>query len=215
MTGVYQVSEQRALRTTRIAPAMNHWWFADERIAGAQSDSYSLYTRSGVIFVDPLPMMYAAAEDFPSVAVCILTRACHQRASWRYQYEHGARVMSPRNSPGLRTEPDQHYVEGARLPGEFKAIHAPGPEYNHYALHRPSPEEGHPSCLFVGELVRRFSPEHPLELTPVEPGLDPEIGKRSVEKLLGLDFDMLCLSHGGYIDFEAKLELARVLDRAA
>ncbi len=204
-----QVREQRAGRPAEIAPHMRHWWFADERIGGAQSDSYSLYTRSGFIFVDPLPMTYAAADDFPSIAVCLLTRACHQRAAWRYQYEHGARVMAPRSSPGLRTEPDQHYVEGTRFPADFKAIHAPGPEYHHYALYRP----GEPSVLFVGELVRRFDSESPLELAPVEAGLDPEIGRRSVEKLLELDFDLLCLSHGGYVDFEAKRALAEVLER--
>ncbi len=208
---MYQVSEQRALGTTQIAQAMHHWCFADERIGGAQSDSYSLYTRAGIIFVDPLPMMYAAAEDFPSVAACLLTRGCHQRAAWRYRYEHGARVLAPRNSPGLRAEPDQHYVEGTRLPEDFRAIATPGPEYNHYSFYRP----GELSILFVGELVRRYSPDDPLELAPVEPGLDPEIGKRSLETLLELDFDMLCLSHGGYIDVDAKQALVELLDRAA
>jgi hypothetical protein len=67
--------------------------------------------------------------------------------------------------------------------------------------------------LFAGELVRRFDSESPLELTPVDPVLDPEIGRRSVETLLELEFDMLCLSHGGYIDFEPKAELERLLER--
>jgi glyoxylase-like metal-dependent hydrolase (beta-lactamase superfamily II) len=120
-------------------------------------------------------------------------------------------VLSPRGSPGLRTEPDQHYVEGTRLSADFRAIHTPGPEYNHYALYRP----GEPNMLFVGDLVRRFDMESPLELSPVEPGLDPEIGRRSVEKLLELDIDYLCLSHGGYFDFEPKIELARLLERTA
>jgi glyoxylase-like metal-dependent hydrolase (beta-lactamase superfamily II) len=206
---VAMVQEQRAQRTTVIGPNIYHWWLADERIDGAQSDSYAMYTRAGFVFVDPLPMTYVAADLFPAVSVCFLTRGCHQRACWRYQYEHGARVLSPRGSPGLRTEPDQHYVEGTRLSADFRAIHTPGPEYNHYALFRP----GEPSMLFVGELVRRFDPESPLEITPVEPGLDPELGRRSVEKLLELEFDMLCLSHGGYIDVEPKLELSKLLDR--
>ena len=101
MTGVRAVSEQRAPRTTQIGPQLYHWWFADERIGGAQSDSYALYTRAGFIFVDPLPMMYVAADAFPAVGVAFLTRGCHQRACWRYQFEHGARVLSPRGSPGL------------------------------------------------------------------------------------------------------------------
>jgi len=208
---VESVREQRAQRTKQIAPKMEHWWLDDERLDGARSDSYSLYTRSGFVFVDPLPMTYAAADRFPSIGVVFLTRACHQRACWRYQYEHAARVLAPRSSPGLQTEPDQHYVEGTQLPGDFRAIHTPGPEYNHYSLFRP----GEPSVLFVGELVRRRIGEGPVELTPVYPLLDPEIGRRSVEKLLDLDFDMLCLSHGGYVDFEAKLALADVLERPA
>lgn len=205
------VQEQRAERTERIAPGIDHWWFADERIGGAQSDSYALFTRSGVIFVDPLPMTHAAAEAYPAVAFALLTRACHQRASWRYRYEHGARVASPRNSPGLRTEPEMSYVEGTRLPADFRAIQTPGPEYDHYALYRP----GEVNVLFVGELVRRFDSESPLELAPVDPMLDPEIGRRSLLRVLELDFDLLCLSHGGYIDFQPKVELAELLERTA
>lgn len=203
------VQEQRAERPTSIGHNIYHWWLADERIGGAQSDSYAMYTRAGFVFVDPLPMTYAAADSFPSVSVAFLTRACHQRAAWRYQYEHAARVLSPRGSLGLRTEPDQHYVEGTWLAADFRAIHTPGPEYHHYALYRP----GEPNMLFVGDLVRRFDTESPLELSVVEPGLDPEIGRRSVEKLLELDIDYLCLSHGGYFDVEPKLELERLLER--
>ena len=213
MTSVSMVSEQRAQRTQRIAPQIDHWCFPDERIGGAQSDSYSIYTRSGVIFVDPLPMTYAAAEAYPAVAYALLTRGCHQRASWRYRYEHGARIASPRYSPGLLSEPEVSYIEGTRLPADFRAIHAPGPEWDHYALHRP----GEVSLLFVGELVRRHDSESPLELSPVDPELDREIGRRSLEKLidLDLDFDILCMSHGGYIDFQAKIELAALLERTA
>jgi glyoxylase-like metal-dependent hydrolase (beta-lactamase superfamily II) len=206
------VSEQRALRTQRIAPQIDHWWFPDERIGGRQSDSYSIWTRAGVVFIDPLPMSHAAAESYPAVSYALLTRACHQRASWRYRYEHGARVASPRNSPGLRTEPDVSYVEGTRMPADFRAIHSPGPEWNHYAFYHPGEEV---SVLFIGELVRRWDSESRLELSPVDPSLDPAIGRRSLENLLELDFDLLCMSHGGYIDFQPKIELAELLERTA
>lgn len=206
------VSEQRAQRTEQIAPLLDHWWFPDERIGGRQSDSYSLYSRSGVIFVDPLPMTHAAAEGYPAVAYALLTRACHQRASWRYRFEHGARVVSPRYSPGLRSEPDVSYIEGTRMPADFRAVHAPGPEWDHYAFYWPGDEF---SALFIGELVRRRDSESPLELAPSDPVLPREIGRRSLEKLLELDFDLLCMSHGGYIDFQPKIELAKLLERTA
>jgi hypothetical protein len=208
---VSTTQEQRAQRTTMIAQNVHHWWLEDERIGGARSDSYAVYTRAGFIFVDALPMTYAAAESFPAVSVAFLTRACHERACWRYQFEHGARVLCPRGSPGLRAEPDQHYVEGTYLPGDFKAIHTPGPEYNHYALHRT----GEPSILFVGDLVRRFDADSPFELSPVEPGYRPDLSLRSVEKLLDFDFDLLCLTHGGYVDVEPKRVLEDLLESAA
>ena len=69
--------------------------------------------------------------------------------------------------------------------------------------------------LFIGDLVRRFDAESPLELSPVEPGLDPELSRRSVEQLLELEVDYLCLSHGGYFDVEPKRELEKLLERAA
>jgi glyoxylase-like metal-dependent hydrolase (beta-lactamase superfamily II) len=195
----------------RIAPYTMHWSVADDRIGGAQSDSYALQTKYGVIFVDPLPLTYAAADYFPSVAWALLTRGCHQRASWRYRQEHGARVVAPRGSRGLLTEPDQHYIEGTRLPADFQAIRTPGPEYDHFALFRP----GEPSILFVGDLVTRRDPASRLELAPVAPKLAPGIARESLEKLLELDFDLLCLSHGGYVEDDPKGALEELLERSA
>ncbi len=202
---------ERARQIRRIAPYTMHWSVADDRIGGVQSDSYALHTKSGVIFVDPLPMTHAAAEQFPSVAFALLTRGCHQRSSWRYRREHGARVVAPRGSWGLLTEPDQHYTDGTRLPAGFQQIRTPGPEYNHFALFRP----GEPSILFIGDLVRRRDSSAPLELAAVEDGLAPGIARKSLEKLLELDFELLCLSHGGYIDDDPRGALQELLELAA
>ena len=210
MTGVNEVTE-RARTTKTIADATEHWWVSDERIGGAQSDSYSVYTRSGVIFVDPLPMSYAAADRFPSVSFALLTRGCHQRASWRYRFEHGARVVAPRGSWGLLTEPDQHYVEGTRLPAEFRAIRTPGPEYDHYSLYRP----GEPSILFIGDLVTRRDPSSPLELSETGPRLRPGISRDSLASLLDLEVDLLCMSHGGYVDDDPVGALAELYEQTA
>lgn len=202
---------ERARLIARIAPYTMHWSVADDRIGGAQSDSYALHTKSGVIFIDPLPMTHAAAEQFPSVAFALLTRGCHQRASWRYRREHGARVVAPRGSWGLLTEPDQHYVEGTRLPADFTAIRTPGPEYDHYALYRP----GEPTILFVGDLVTRRDASSPLQLSADAPGLAPGISRQSLETLLDLDFELLCMSHGGYIDEDPKGALVDLYERTA
>jgi glyoxylase-like metal-dependent hydrolase (beta-lactamase superfamily II) len=210
---MFDVTEpsERARISRRIAPSTEHWSVSDDRIGGAQSDSYSVYTKSGVIFVDPLPLTYAAADRFPAVAYALLTRGCHQRASWRYRREHGARVVAPRNSWNLVTEPDQHYVEGTRLPADFRAIRTPGPELDHYALYRP----GEPSILFVGDLVTRRDPSSPLELAEVPTRFAPELARQSLEKLLEFDVDLLCMSHGGYIDEDPERALVELYERTA
>lgn len=194
-----------------IAEYTDHWSVADERLGGAQSDSYSVYTRAGIIFVDPLPLTHAAAERYPAVTCALLTRGSHQRASWRYRFEHGARVIAPRGSWTLRAEPDQHYVEGTTLPADFKAIRAPGPEWDHYAFYRP----GEPSILFIGDLVTRLDKDSPLRLSADAPRLRPGISRQSLEDLLELDFELLCMSHGGYIDDNPKGALRELLARTA
>jgi hypothetical protein len=206
------VQELRAFETRRIAPYTMHWWLPDDRIGGAQSDSYSVRTKAGVLFFDPLPLTYAAADDFPAVACAMLTTGGHERASWRYRVEHGARIWAPRGYWGLRGEPDMYYTEGSYFPADLQAIETPGPDLCTYAFRLTT--EG-VALLFVGHLVRRFDPESPLEFFPPETQFDPEMTRRSVEKLLDVDFDILCLSHGGYLDDDPKSALSELLDRTA
>lgn len=201
----------RAFSTRRIAPYLHWWSVEDDRIGGAQSDSYAVDTRSGVIFVDPLPMTYVAADSYPAVASALLTAARHQRASWRYRFEHGARVWAPRGSEGyLLHEPDDYYTEGSAFPARFKAIRTPSLGSANFAfLNDDDPER--PKALFVGDLIRRRTSESPLELA--QNGYSAALVRRDVEELLQLDFDVLCLSHGGPILEGPHDALRELLDR--
>jgi glyoxylase-like metal-dependent hydrolase (beta-lactamase superfamily II) len=202
----------RAFETTRIAPYTMHWSVADDRIGGDQSDSYSVRTPFGVVFFDPLPLTYAAADDFPSIGNVMLTTGRHQRASWRYRVEHGARIWAPRGCVGLRGEPDMYYTEGSNFPAGVRAVATPGPDLYTYSFLLTI--EG-VTLLFVGDLVRRRDSEAPLEFFPPETQFDHTLTRESVEKLLGLDFDVLCLSHGGYVDDDPKGVLRALLERTA
>jgi glyoxylase-like metal-dependent hydrolase (beta-lactamase superfamily II) len=195
----------------RIAPRLYRWHVSDDRIGGAQSDSYALDSARGVVFVDPLPLTQAAAERFPAVAGCYLTSTRHQRSSWRYRQEHGARIWAPNGGRGLDGEPDRWYTDATRFPGGFEAIQTPGPEIYHYAFLRR--EE--PAYLFVGDLVVRRDSSSPLTFDSPVPHENPAMSRRSVERLLDLDFDLLCLSHGGYIADDPQGALRDLLDRTA
>jgi hypothetical protein len=204
--------EVRAFETRRIAPYTMHWWLPGDGIVTGRSDSYSVRTKSGVLFFDPLPLTYAAADDFPAVACAMLTTGLHERASWRYRYEHGAQIWAPRGYFGLRGEPDMYYTEGSNFPADLQAIETPGPDLCTYAFRLTT--EG-VALLLVGHLVRRLDPDSPLELFPPETQFAPKLTRRSIEKLLDVDFDILCLSHGGYLDDDPKSALRELLDRTA
>ena len=205
----------RALDTRRIAPYLHWWSVKDDRIGGAQSDSYAVDTLSGVIFVDPLPMTYAAADAYPAVAAALLTAACHQRASWRYRFEHGARVWAPRGSEGfLLHEPDNYFTDESLMPARIKAIRVAGPTSAHFAFLRDDDPE-RPKVLFVGDLITRRDADHPLEFARFDDPRAESAARASVKGLAGLDFDILCLSHGGPIVENPRGVLRDLLDRTA
>jgi len=196
-------------RMERIGPRLYWWHVQDDRIGGAQSDSYALDTGRGVIFVDPLPITHRGADRFPSVAFVFLTTAGHQRASWRYRMELGARIWAPRESVGLVGEPDRRFIEQTPFPNDFRAVFTPGRGLSHYAFLR----SGDPSILFVGDLVTRRDAHSPLQLPAGAREERPAVSRRSVERLLTLDFDLLCLSHGGMIDDDPRGALRELLER--
>jgi hypothetical protein len=105
-----------------------------------------------------------------------------------------------------------YYSEGSNFPADVQAIETPGPDLCTYAFRLTTEGVG---LLFVGHLVRRLDADGPLDFFPPETQFDPELTRRSVEKLLDVDFDILCLSHGGYLDDDPKGSLRDLLDRTA
>ena len=202
MTACTRSSEQRALRTTRdraaalplVVRGRAHRRRAERLLRALHAGRLHLRRRAPDDVRSP-------PRRFPAVGVAFLTRGCHERACWRYQFEHGARVLAPaelaraahRARPALR----RGHAPSGRLPGDPHA----GP--------RVQPLRALPARRVLGALRRASSSGASTRRArsscrPVDPGLDPGIGRRSVETLLELEFDMLCLSHGGYIDFEPK-----------
>jgi len=204
----------RASSTRRIAPYLHWWTVEDDRIGGAQSDSYAVDTRFGVVFIDPLPMTYVAADAYPSVGSALLTTPRHQRAAWRYRFEHGARVWAPRGSEGfLLHEPDDYFTDQSAMPAHFKAIRTATIGSANFAFFTEGDSE-RPKVLFVGDLIKRRTRESSLELAQQD-GRGTSLVRRDVEALLELDFQVLCLSHGGPILDDPHGALRELLDSTA
>ena len=167
-----------------VVPGVFHWSAANPRIGGTQSASHAVRTESGeTVLIDPT----------------------HQRASWRYRKVFGAAVFLPKGSRATEEKPDEQYGAGDVLPGPLEAVHTPGPEDPHYALLRRET----PSVLFCPDLVQVENDE--LALVPGEYQDDPDEARRSIERLLELPFEVLCLDHGSPLTNDPKTALRTLL----
>lgn len=174
-----------------VVPGVLHWRVANPNIGGDTSASHAVRGDTGeTVLIDPVPLADEALEELEPVTAILLTAACHQRAAWRYRRRFQAPVYLPHGSRATEEEPDEHYGAGDVLPAELEAVHVPGPEDPHFALLRR--EE--PSVLFCPDLVMVENGQ--LVFVPGEYHEDPKETRRSVERLLELPFDVLCLDHG-------------------
>jgi glyoxylase-like metal-dependent hydrolase (beta-lactamase superfamily II) len=213
------VTEPKAVASEidEIAPGVWHWRIEDERIGGHTSASHAVTVAAatadavpgaGTVLIDPLPLSEAALERLVPVEAICLTAQCHQRSAWRYRQRFGAPVYAP-HTRAMEEEPDERYSEGGLLPGGLRVLHTPGPEEAHFSFLL----EREPSALFCSDLLMREKGR--LEFVPLEYHDDPPTTRRSVELLLGLDFELLCLDHGAPILDRPKDAIRELLERTA
>jgi glyoxylase-like metal-dependent hydrolase (beta-lactamase superfamily II) len=193
-----------------VVPGVFHWSVENVRIGGATSASHAVRSSRGdTVLIDPVRLADDALAALAPITAILLTAATHQRASWRYRRRFGARVYLPRGSRATDEEPDEQYSAGDVLPGGLEAVHTPGPEDPHFALLRRQS----PGVLFCPDLVMLEDDE--LAFVPAEFHEDGEETRRSVERLLDLPFEVLCLDHGPPITDDPKGSLRRLLAEAS
>jgi glyoxylase-like metal-dependent hydrolase (beta-lactamase superfamily II) len=110
----------------------------------------------------------------------------------------------------MEEAPDEGYRAGDLLPGGLRAVHTPGPEEVHFSLLR----EGEPGVLVCSDLLTNYG-ERGLDFVPLKYHDDPPQTRRTVEGLLELDFEVLCLDHGSAIADDPKAEIRALLARTA
>ena len=173
-----------------VVPGVWHWRIHDGRI-DFLSAAHAVQTDEGTVLIDPLPLASEALERLGNVVATCMSAGTHQRSAWRYRRELGAKVYAPALSKEIDEEPDERYSDGDRLPGDLLAVFTPGAGTTQHTFLL---DRG-PGVAFVPDMLARM-PDGPLFLVPAEYMHDPEEARRSVEKLLGLDFSVLCLAHG-------------------
>jgi glyoxylase-like metal-dependent hydrolase (beta-lactamase superfamily II) len=174
-----------------VVPSVSSWRVQDDRIGGYLSSAHALAGPEGTILIDPLPLEDESLQDLGPVSAIVITSGGHQRSAWRYRRELRAPVYAPALSREIDEEPDERYGDGDSLPGGLTAYFTPGAGTTQHTLLT----SGDPGVAFVPDLLVKM-PGLDLMLTPAEYVHDPELQRESVERLLGLPFTVLCLSHG-------------------
>ncbi len=188
-----------------VRPGLWHWQIHNSAIGGYVSSSHAVMTSEGCMLIDPVRLDGDALAALPRPMAVLLTARCHQRAAWRYRREIGAEVWLPDDASAADEEPDHRYADGDRLPGGLTVFRTPGPEWPHYSFLL----EGEPGVVFCSDLLTRDGES----LRFISPSLheDPAATRASVEHLLTLPFDVLCLAHGTPVEGDAKAALRDVL----
>lgn len=203
------MSEPREMaeEVEQVVDGLYHWRIHNSSIGGNVSSSHALVTDDGCVLIDPVRLAEGAMASLPRPTAVVLTARCHQRAAWRYRRDFGAEVWLPDDASAADEAPDHGYADGDVLPGGLVAVRTPGPEWPHYSLLL----EGDPGVVFCSDLVMHAG-DGTLRLVPPAFHEDPAETLRSVDKLLGLPFGILCFDHGTPIVDDPKAALRRLLE---
>jgi glyoxylase-like metal-dependent hydrolase (beta-lactamase superfamily II) len=205
------VTEPRETADTveEVADGVWHWRIRNANIGGGISSSHAVATETGCVLIDPVRLAPAALATLPPPEAILLNARTHQRSAWRYRRELEVGVWLADDAPAAEEEPDHRYAESDVLPGGLEAIRTPGPEWPHYSflLRRA------PGVLFCSDLLRHDGSS--LAFVPFEYHDDPDETRRSVERLLDLDFAILCLDHGPPLTDDPKAAIRDLLETAA
>lgn len=188
----------------QIVPGVWYWRVRDERIGGAWGCSHAA---DGVL-IDPHRLTDDAFARLGEVKAIVLTTSSHQRVAWSLRRELRVPVYVPAAAKAVDEEPDVRYGEGDALPGGLQAVFTPGAGTTQHSLLLPRD----PGVLFTPDLFLR-STDGPLEWVPFEYMHDPEEARRSADRLLELDFDVLCSAHGAPLVGDAKEALRGLLGK--
>jgi glyoxylase-like metal-dependent hydrolase (beta-lactamase superfamily II) len=191
-----------------VVPGVWQWGVANERIGGAESTGHAVRSGDDIVLIDPVRLADEALGALGRVTAILLTAQCHQRSSWRYRREFDAPVWAPEGTRTMEEEPDERYRAGDVLPGGLRAVHTPGPEEVHFSFLL----EGDPGVFFCSDLLTNYGGRG-LDFVPLQYHDDPPWTRRTVESLLDLDFEVLCLDHGSAIVDDPKAAIRSLLAR--
>ena len=186
-------------------------WACFSEPHGYNFNGYLVRHAEGNLCIDPVPPSDESLADIARMGVAriLLTNRNHSRAANLVRERTGARTLihpdDAAHARSLGAEVDGELSVGEKI-GPLTIVAAPGKSPGEVALHWLERK-----LLIVGDAVIGNPPGH-CGLLREKVMDDPARLRRSVRKLLDLEFDTLLVGDGASIFHDAKLRLKELAD---
>jgi glyoxylase-like metal-dependent hydrolase (beta-lactamase superfamily II) len=182
-------------------------------------NGYAFQLAGGTVLVDPPAPEEGAWTGFAAlrpIVKIVLTNRDHLRDAELFRIRYGARLVAGADEVGQLAPVviDEMVREGDWIAGALRVVHLPGKSPGEIGLyldptrHAVSREKG--GILLLGDAIIGHPPGA-LGLIPEHKLDDPGRLKRSLPKLLEIDFDVLLLCDGQSVLSGGKLKVAEFL----
>ena len=192
----------------QVSDSLFHWSVYDPAIK-CELGSIAVKVASGLVVVDPIPLAGDAWAELLAgspLRAILLTNGNHARDAEALRAKHQVPIVT---APAAHRElaplvPDVVLLENELIYGA-SVIPIPGATEGETAFHFGN------GVLALGDAVIHLDSEKGLELLPDKYCHDPRENRRSLEKLLALDFHTLTFAHGLPVTQRAKEKLRALL----
>ena len=182
-------------------------WQAYVPSAKADLNSCAVVLKSGLVFIDPIPLENNALAELLQLGVpqaIVLTNGNHERATGIYKEQFNIPVYANLGAKGDLTA--DVWVEEGELFESIRVVTLPGFGPGEIALHLYEGE----GCMLMGDALINFG-AYEFSLLPEKYCTDAKQGRESLQKLLSLDFEAMTFAHGTPIISGAKARLRKLL----
>jgi glyoxylase-like metal-dependent hydrolase (beta-lactamase superfamily II) len=191
-----------------VSDSLYHWSVYDPAIK-CELGSIAVKVASGLVVVDPIPLAGEAWAELLAgspLRAILLTNGNHVREAETLRRRHQVPIVTSVTAHKALAPlvPDVTLLENELVYGA-SAIPIPGATAGETAFHFDN------GVLALGDAVINLDSEKGLELLPDKYCDDPRENRRSLGKLLALDFHTLTFAHGLPVTQRAKEKLRTLL----
>ncbi len=198
-------------RVSVISPILVSWSVYDPEIH-THITSNAILTSHGWWLVDPSPIQEQALKGFlrnkPLLGI-LITNENHERAAYELAAQMHLSIHAHEAARGqMRKSPKCLFRDGDELKGGLKVLHLPGASEGESSFHDPGNR-----VLLMGDALINLK-ETGFAFLPDKYCKDPLLAKRSLRRLLDLEFDTMTFAHGEPLDSNPRQQLQELLNTA-